>query len=104
VRRQSLSLSLFTPVYRHAALKPITSQIMLCRRRGVFHGRVRLPSHHFHAVPHPRTSRYDTFVINLASVMLGYVYGRTPGAALTQNAASSCGLARLFDNHLQDLA
>ena len=36
------------------------------------------------------TSRYDIFAINLASVMLGYVYGRTPGAALTQNAAS-CG-------------
>jgi hypothetical protein len=41
--------------------------------------------------PHLRTSRYDIFVINLASVMLGYVYGHTPGTALTQNAAS-CGL------------
>ena len=38
--------------------------------------------------PHLRTSRYDIFAINLASVMLGYIYGHTPGAALTQNAAS----------------
>jgi hypothetical protein len=38
--------------------------------------------------PHFRTSRYDIFAISLASVMLGYVYVHTPGAALTQNAAS----------------
>jgi PHS family inorganic phosphate transporter-like MFS transporter len=40
---------------------------------------------------HLRMSRYDVFAISLASVMLGYVYGHTPGAALIQNAAS-CGL------------
>lgn len=31
--------------------------------------------------------RYDIFAINLASIMLGCVYGDTPGAALTQNTA-----------------
>jgi hypothetical protein len=44
--------------------------------------------------PHLRASRYDIFAINLASIMLGYVYGHTPGEALTQNAAS-CGLTYL---------
>ena len=52
---------------------------------------------------HLRTSRYDIFVINLAVVMLGYVYGHTQGAALPQNAASY-GLTWAFDNRLQVLA
>lgn len=43
-------------------------------------------------------SRYDIFVINLAAVMLGYVYGHTPGATLSRNAAS-CGLT-VVDVHM----
>ena len=42
------------------------------------------------SLPYPKkmffsavTSRYDIFAINLASVMLGYFYSRTPGGALT---------------------
>jgi hypothetical protein len=48
-----------------------------------------------HLLPHltnvffffsPVTSRYDIFAINLASIMLGYVYGHTAGTCLTRNA------------------
>ena len=43
-------------------------------------------------------SRYDIFAINLAAVMLGYVYGHTPGPTVSRNAAS-CGLT-VVDIHL----
>jgi hypothetical protein len=52
-------------------------------------------------------SRYDIFVINLVSVVLGYVYGYTPGAgeALARNATSSSyGLTLDVLQPLQDLA
>lgn len=32
------------------------------------------------------TSRYDVFAINLATVMLGYVYGHTTSWSITWNA------------------
>ena len=45
----SLSPPPSTPVHRHGALKLLSSQIMLCRRHGVFHRCVSL--YHFHPMP-----------------------------------------------------
>ena len=65
-----------------------------------------------HLLPHltnvflffsPVTSRYDIFAINLASIMLGYVYGHTAGTCLTRNALVLVWL-RPVDKYSQDLA